>query len=577
MAQTTPREALTCIAIGYFSNNGSSIEDFSNIIYKYYFDKDISGLNQCKSNLDNSFKFERIRQFKFSKEYGKEQLSSGLADVKNALKPSSNGWKLVYRKLFPNGTLADEYCNKLKFPKLNEEPNKLDGEIYSAYATAEILKKTPIVGNDLSSYKVFDQGTDFMKVVKDDSLNKTINALDLPKSIGSDILSSVDIILVRKNKIKEIQDVFTDNISGANVDDLTILNNLAYGTTGKNTFRTLTNRYFYNKDMVGISLKKIPPKRKADIKIVGSKDAAKGGLELYLDPYTEFIARVSDPEMSRSDIAKLIHDLVEITEILPSNQPKTTFDVKYKLNYKSTNISNKDVNIKLQIGRTGFNATEGDQLGFVGGSSYAVSLPVLKKYPQYNTMVSEIVKIREKAFNFAVSEVPSNLKSEYTKALSKVKKRVLVLYDALDNIPIKKFCEKYDAAVKNRKDSFQEYRIAVIKLCTNKPLTSSSGVWKDLDKDSLKVSGEKVNKVLHNQYVHIQGLWMYTRKRESLKIFFKKQISLTLYGLMSKKGAKIFLPNKNTLIEDAFVKEFKAKNSKNKLAKVITAPFVLIS
>jgi len=47
--------------------------------------------------------------------------------------------------------------------------------------------------------------------------------------------------------------------------------------------------------------------------------------------------------------------------------------------------------------------------------------------------------------------------------------------------------------------------------------------------------------------------------------------------LMSKKGAKVFLSgNKNMLIEDAFVKEFKAKNSRTKLAKVATAPYVLI-
>lgn len=577
MAQTTPREALTSFAISYFSTSGSSIEEFSNIVYKYYFDNDRSGLNKYNSNLESSFYYERIRQFKFSKSYTSDDILQGKIDIKNALKPPSSGWKTRYKQLFPNGTLASEYCKKFKVPELNEKPNKLDDEIYSAYATAESLKITPIIKGSLSQYKIFDQASDFMKVVKDDSLNKTIAALNLSKDVGSDILSSVDIILVKKSHVNEIKKVFTDNISGTNVDNMTILNNLAYGTTGKNTYRTLTNRYFKDKEMVGISLKKIPPKRKANIKIVGTVEGAKDGLELYLDPYTEFLARISDPKFDRKDLAKLIHDMVEIVEILPSNVPKTTFDVKYKLNYKSVNIGKENVDIKLQIGRTGFNATEADQLGFVGGSSYAVSLPVLQKYPQYNAMINEIVKIREKALKFAVTAVPNNLKQQYDKAMAVVKKNVLVLYDNSDNEIIKNFCEQYDSATRNRKDSFQEYRIAVIKLCTNRTLNSQSSAYKDLDKKSFKVTGKGVNKVLHNNYVHIQGLWMFTRQKENLKIFFKKQISLTLYGLMSKKGAKVFFTNKNTLTENAFVKTFKSNNNKNRLAQVTVAPFILIS
>ena len=73
---------------------------------------------------------------------------------------------------------------------------------------------------------------------------------------------------------------------------------------------------------------------------------------------------------------------------------------------------------------------------------------------------------------------------------------------------------------------------------------------------------------------------MYTRQEADLKKYFKKQISLTLYGIMFKKGSKAYHSNqrgKGLLTEDAFVKEFKKKNNKNKLAKVTTAPFILIS
>jgi hypothetical protein len=151
----------------------------------------------------------------------------------------------------------------------------------------------------------------------------------------------------------------------------------------------------------------------------------------------------------------------------------------------------------------------------------------------------------------------------------------LVLYNASDNNVIKDFCEKYDTVTRNKKDSYQQYRIAVSKLCKNRTLTSPDGVLATLDKNNMKVTGTP--KTLQNDYVHAQGLWIYTRNSEDLENFLKKQISLTVYGLMSKKGAKVFLSsNKEMLMEDAFVKEFKAKNNKTKLAKFATAPYILI-
>ena len=46
---------------------------------------------------------------------------------------------------------------------------------------------------------------------------------------------------------------------------------------------------------------------------------------------------------------------------------------------------------------------------------------------------------------------------------------------------------------------------------------------------------------------------------------------------MSKKGAKVFYSKgKEMITESAFVKEFKDSNNKSKLAKVASAPFILI-
>jgi len=551
MAQTTPRESLTCVAISYVAKEGkrSNIDQFSQAVEKYYFENDSNGINSFKDNLPSDFNFNRI------KELFKSELE--------ARKPGKDYPKNIYEKDFPNGK---EYRSEVN------GPTKLDVEIKSAFSTAEVLQKTPIVSS-LSSYVIHDQSSDVMKTIKDDSLNKTVRALDLPKDVGSDILSSIDLILIKRNRESAILNDFQENIVGNNVKNIDILNNLAYGKTGKNTFRTLTNKYFKNKELVGVSLKKVPAKRDAEIKIIGTIAGAKD-LELYLDPYTEFLGKVSSTK-SRAELFKLIDKLVEIDKIMPT-EPRAYFSVNFKLNYKDVDISDKIVKLNLQIGRSGFNAAESGKGGFVGGTSYSIGLPILKKYPRYNQMVREVISIRERAFKFAIKQkVPNNLKNEYSKALSMVRKNVLVLYDIKDNLIIKEFCKKYDNEIGNQQDSYQQYRIGVSKLCKNKSLQSSSGSLMDLDKESTKVTG--VPKTLQNDYVHSQSLWMYTRENENLKKFFKQQISLTLYGLMSKKGAKVFYSKDKEMInESAFVKEFKESNNKSKLAKVASAPFILI-
>ena len=534
--KTTAKEALCCYAISYLISRGSSasIQEFSNIIYEYYFDGEDSELKKYSSHLRNEFYFGRIQEFN-------RDSKSGIIDKPSALREDTDSWVRIWENDFPDGTLANKYAKELKVKQINK-PTKLDGEIKSAYSTAQILKKTPIVGS-LNQYEIHDQGSDFMKIVKDDALNNTLRALELPKHIGSDILSSVDIILVRSTKREIIKKDFLENISGDKIDDMEILNNLAHGTTGKNTYRTLTNKYFSNRDMIQISLKMVPPNRNANIQIVGTIKGAEG-LELYLDPYTEFLSRVSQLK-TKAELFKLVDDLVEIEKIMPT-EPRAVFVVKYKLNYKKVDISDKIVNIGLEIGRAGFNASTPTQKGFVGGASYLVTLPILQKYPRYNQMVREIISIRERAFDYAVDskKILNNLISDYNSTLKIVKKNKLVLYEGKgidDNKKIKEFCKKYDNVAGNRKDSFQEYRIAVSKLCKNKSLNSPHGQLMDLNKESFVTSG--VPKTLHNDYVHSQGLWIYTRQGEDLKKYFKKQISLTLYGLMAKKELRFSIPN----------------------------------
>lgn len=549
-SQTTARESLTCAAFSYFAGGNTDLQEFSNIIYDYYFNDNETEIKKLSNNLPNSFNFNRMRE---------EYKTKNDAIVIDKKYPISQ-----HKKDFPNGTLVKSETG---------EPTKLDGEIKSAYLTAKKLKESNIVGN-LSQYMFFDQSTDFMQIVKDDALKKTLDSLDLPGSIGSDILSSVDVIAVKKSKVNDILKEFKDNITDSSVTTMDILNNLAWGNRGRNTFRTLTNKYFASKDMVGISLKKTSA-TKADISIVGTVSGAQG-FEIYLDPYTEFLARASS--MNRKELYDLISEMVEIENIDDNKiaDGRTYFSIIYTLNYKKVNITDKLAKFDLQIGRTGFNAKPFGKGAFVGGASYSVSTPIMKKYSKYNSMIAEIISIRNKAFDFAVNQrnIPSRIKSDYNSALREIRKKELVLYDDASNNIIKDFCAKYDTLTNNSKDSFQEYRIGVSKLCKNKTLTSPHGNLATLDKNSMLKNKKEI---LQNDYVHAQGLWIYTKNDRDMQNFLKKQITLSLYGLMAKKGAKVFLSgNKSMLIEDVFVKEFKAKNNRTKLAKVVTAPYILI-
>lgn len=557
MAQATPREALTCLAFSYFAGGKSDIQEFSNIVYDYYFNDNQTELRKISGNLPDSFNFRRIQEFH-------KDPKTGILKKEDALSKDGKYPIRQHEKDFPNGTLRKSETG---------EPTKLDGEIKSAYLTAEKLKGSNIIGN-LSEYMFFDQSTDFMKIVKDNALKKTLDSLDLPESVGSDILSSVDVIAVKKGKVNAILKEFRDNITDSSVTTMDILNNLAWGTAGKNTFRTLTNKYFASKEMIGISLKKTSAV-KADITVIGTVSGAQG-FEIYLDPYTEFLARASS--MNRKDLYNLINEMVEIEGIDEDKiaDGRTYFSIIYTLNYKKVNITDKIVKLDLQVGRTGFNAKPYGKGAFVGGASYSVSTHLFKRYSKYSSILAEIISIRNSAFEFAIDKrsIPPKIKSDYNTALREVRKKELVLYDDFSNNVIKNFCQEYDKLTNNKKDSFQEYRIGVSKLCKNKSLKSPHGTLATLDKVSMKKNKKDI---LHNDYVHAQGLWIYTRKNEDMKNFLKKQITLSLYGLMAKKGAKIFLSgNKNMLIEDAFVKEFKTKNNKQKLAKVATAPYVLI-
>jgi hypothetical protein len=110
MAQTTARESLTCAAFSYFAGGNTDLQEFSNIIYDYYFNDNETEIKKLSNNLPNSFNFNRMRE---------EYKTKDNALVIDKKYPISQ-----HKKDFPNGTLVKSETG---------EPTKLDGEICISY------------------------------------------------------------------------------------------------------------------------------------------------------------------------------------------------------------------------------------------------------------------------------------------------------------------------------------------------------------------------------------------------------------------------------------------------------------
>jgi DNA-binding transcriptional MerR regulator len=531
MAATSAREVLTCVAFSFYAHHGNSADQngFENVIQNYY-DGDDAALKPYLKYLSKGLSIDQIRKIKSEAKKGG-----------NALTP-------------------------------------LTQEILSAWWTAEVLHKTKKLYNqNFDKYVFLDQNDPTVKLIKDEPLKKMKTLLNISETVPADILSSIDVFMIQKDKIQKITTEIEKHI--LKESDTQILNNLAYGKSGKNTYRNLFNEFFTRKYMIPISLKKISskdtkkePRMAAAIEIVGKVNVNED-LKLLVDPYTEFLSIISEMK-SKTELNKLIDEMVELEDEIRLGDTRTYFQVDFTLNYKKVNIANKIQQAYFEVGRTGFNGGKVGPQPWFGGASYSVTLPILKRYPKFSIMLTEMIRMRERAFDYAIDSKKAAKLKNYRSARNSVKATKLVLFNESDLIEIKEFCKEYDQQTKNPKDSYQEFRIALINLCKNRSVSYTSTDLRRLDKDTTK---KDKNTSLQNQFAHSQGIWMYTRKGGDMKDFFKKQITLTLYGIMTKKGAKIFESSrKGMLVEDAFVKEITTQNSTKKLAKFLIAPHIII-
>lgn len=520
MAAANPAEKLQCLAFAYFAINKSK--------------SDLSGFRAELSRLTDTA-------------------------VKNKYKPhltAAFDFTSVYNK-FSNPSSAED-----------------NHWVTSTFEVAEKFYKLHIL-TPFSEYVFLDQSTQFTQTIKDRALKKYKKALKFSGEI--DLLSSIDMFMVRKRRVSEIYRDFKRNI--LDVDDFTLLNNLAYGKTGKNTYRTLINKYFSPKEaraLVPISLKK--SYGTPQITFVGTTVNIDQP-EIKLDPYTEFISRAFNS--SPQELKILIQNMVEIeTDVNRMKVDHAVYNIPFTLNYKKVNITDfiSENQLTLQAGN-GFNMIPKGK-PYVGGVSFNSSIPFLNQYPEYSRMMSELRIIRRNSLYYAltrnVNQAPkitdTNLKRLYDAAYTAIN-YAGILYEVKRNKPVNDFLQEYDK--KMNTTAQHDYYVGVTNLCKKRNITHDISPKMTMDARYSK-AGKLKKSTLEVDYINAQGLWFFSRGGPRLHYYIKQRIALTLYGIISKKGAMIFKDGvSGTTMQDAIRMEFK-KNNKTTVANFNLAPHILI-
>jgi hypothetical protein len=287
-----------------------------------------------------------------------------------------------------------------------------------------------------------------------------------------------------------------------------------------------------------------------------------------------------------SDLSKQISEL-EGRKVILSNEYYSLTTASMTWNALPTNAQGKTIG------------------AYTGGAGFTQVAAILKKYPETNKVFDEIKKHRKNAYLLAVSpyvdhidhrsliKIPSVLdKSTILNELSDRK----IIYDSIKNtikyhsmfsenfaknvyalylVYLNSFLLYGVANKKEIEDIKKNLEIFVVNV-TNEKIkgliptdTLRKYGWTGKDKKSLKPPSQKTiaNKLKQanikdyskrvyqeDRCAKLEALYFYTEGKgtmnssnvynvvsEVLNKFFKKQITMTIYGLITKKGSKIFL------------------------------------
>lgn len=535
------------------------------------------------------------------------------------------GKKTEYKSLLSNGFPFDNltrgrvgkttYVKTYTQNKNGDVIGKDDDTVRIVYSVAEELYKKNILKKPWSNYVFLDQNDSFVINVKDEVLKKIISAFGL--SIKPDILSSADIYAVNKNKKNIIEQEIINNHRDNNI----ILSNMA---SGQNTIASITNQYFSTRELLPISLK-LPGSTSGSryVSIVGRK-TGRGQESIVnddiIDPYTKFITLLLN---KKNNSKELIEDLITIHfdkfritgGRLNWEFPITfNYDKVYGKNAKGQINSNpiSTMSYGFDLFAQGYGAGFNGQFTsgktgrqWVGGAGVETIEQFFNQYSEYSRIISEVCNLREEAFNYAISGKASRGSSQqfgnnqrikilYNKALKQIRTKHILYgqrerdlieffeeFDAGYNAPVKS--EKTIKSVKTLYDlpySYLRYIAYFVKSAKSSMKSVTDTVFAQFlsgkGKSALPATSPQKLERLKAHYVHGQCSWFIMRGGSSLHKYLKKRMFLTIFGVISKKGYKIFDGDVDTKMKSAIQKEFRS-NGKKLIAEYITIPHLYLS
>jgi len=529
MATTNLKESLQCFAFAYFADN--------TVIGKDHEQKwiDIFDSNSVTNGIELSSVYKEYLSYTFTdtifdaviQKYRSKVTKKGTASVNPAVKKVY----LVVKKV-------------------------VDSRFFSP--------------SGLDSYVFLDQSDPFTKTAKDACLSRVAKAFKM--SSKADLLSPVDLFAVRKDKLSAVLTEYTKHILTAS--DAEILANMAWGTTGKNTYRTIFNKFFADRHLVGISLK-LPETIKGAgvLKIVGTEAVDKHLLD-FIDPYTKLIASmIAHPTQT----AKLIDKVVDIEfdnfrispDILSWEYPITfRYNDVTDPRYNNQPLYKNNIRFKLLTwSNAGFNAQwykgQGAPGNWTGGAGFVSLGELFVKYNEYSTILNELIEMRKEALNYVLTgknggepNIPTNLTPLYNQALVDINQNKIITKAGSKDLI--KFLSKYSKA-----NLYDKYQAEFIKRAT-KPM-----------KVSVRTTTTNSKRLIAH-YTASQCAWFLFRGGETLHKHLKKRMFLSLFGLITKSGYKIFDGNEDTIMKDYIEKKF-TQNKRRVQAYFNAAPHIVLS
>lgn len=487
--------------------------------------------------------------------------------------------------------------------------------IQKVYDVALSLYTSKVVGQNWSMYEFLDQTDNFTATVKDAALSKIKSTFGL--SFKLDMLASFDVFIVHKQKKQQILNEINTHI--VNADEATILSNYCLN---RHTYRTILNRHFSSRtntrSLVAVSLK-LPGtvEQKKYINIIGTQNVKKEVSD-YIDPYTKFMALAMTA--TPSQLKLLIENLIKIEygqfKVTPS---VLTWELPVTFRYKvaAQKVFGRDIeplsdmDYKIIFLAQGYGAgwngfvAEGHQgPPWTGGGGVSTFEHFYEQYREYPDIIQKLVQLRAKAFNYVltgketggrvdVRNFSQKLKNLHRKATQELLTKK-ILYTVKQSKSLVEFFNTYDEEV-GGVNTAVAYQVALINL-VRKQISPSIKISdkfarfnvKDMipnpykktakDKDKIQVSRAatqpETEARIEAHYVHAQLAWFTFIGGKSYQTYLKQRLFLTIYGVISKKGYKVFDYNKGlTTIKSAITAQLKNMPK----AAFDSAPHLLLS